>query len=377
MLRWPVLALGVMLCVAAPAQASDASPTASDLNRLGVEAAREGRFEAGVAYLRQALQAEPGDVVLRRNLSGVLTDWALLLERDGQLPRAEALLKEAAALDSANARALVRLGDLAYFKRSEFSAALDYWKRAYGRLPASDRRLVADRISQARRDQAIEGAFGSSQTEHFDIRGRLQDDVELAALGNLLEESHGRLSAVFGRGPARITVIIYTARDLQRTYYQRDWAVGFYDGRLRMRRDEVGAEWARPFVLHELTHAFLHEVYGDAMPIWVHEGFAQLQEGTRPRSEEEQRWERAIASGGDWVPLKWLDRRFTHPADRADVGKAYVQARLVIEVLLARHGIGRFKTFLAELSKGTPVEAAYNTAFRPDQWSRTDRSIIP
>ena len=125
--------------VAASDPSTAAQPSGpSDLNTLGVTAARRGQFELGVDYLRKALQANPGDALLRKNLSGILTDWASQREQAGDVERAEQLLLEAIAHDGDNSAALARLGDLCYFKRSDFTQAIEYWKRAYGKLPTAE-----------------------------------------------------------------------------------------------------------------------------------------------------------------------------------------------------------------------------------------------
>jgi tetratricopeptide (TPR) repeat protein len=318
---------------------------------------------------------DPAVGKIRKNLSGMLADWAALREQAGETDQAERLLREATTHDPTNGMAFVRLGDLAYFRRSRFAEAIGYWKQAYGKIPSEEWPGVAERISQAQRDQAIERGFVSAKTAHFDIRIQ-EHHVNVDALGPMLEEAHARLTQALGFGPSTITVIVYTARDLQRTYNQRDWAMGFYDGRLRMLWDEIGAAMAKPLIAHELTHAFLHEAYGPALPIWVHEGLAQYEEGLRPASESEIRAEEGVLAGTQWIPLKWLDRRFRQPADRDDVLRAYVQARLVVGALVSRHGMDRFKQFLDALSRGTLIEAAYNAAFAPAQWSHTDRPIF-
>lgn len=351
-------------------------PTASELNNQGVAAAQEGRFEVGVDDLRQSLRANPQDPLVRKNLSGILTDWAIHLEQAGLMDQAEPRLQEAIRHDPDNGRAYVLLGDLAYFQRSNFAQAIEFWKRANGKLPDAKWHVVADRISQARRDQAIERGFLSTQTAHFDIRVQQQGRVALEPLGRTLEEAYARLEQRLGVGPPKVTVIIYTDADMRRAYNQRDWAVGFYDGRLRLRWDEVATEWASSLIAHELAHAFLYFIYRGRVPIWVHEGFAQLEELPRERSDEEQRLEQGMISGASWIPLKWLDERFSHPTSRDDVGRAYVEARLVVAELVARHGIDQFKAFLAALSRGTAVADAYDAAFTPSRWSRTDQTIL-
>lgn len=350
--------------------------TPADLNNRGVTEAKAGRFDAGAALLRQALQADPNDPLLRQNLSGVLTDWALQLHQQGKLEDAERLLQEAVGAQPDNGRALWALGDLAYFARSDFDGAIRFWTRAHAALPDAERRAIADRIAQAQRDQAIERRFQSRATAHFELRVPPGPQRATTDFEALLEAQYAQLAQELGVSPPRITVILYTGGDLHRTYNQRDWALGFYDGRLRLLWSEIGSELEPAIVAHELAHAFLRHAYGDHLPIWVHEGFAQWREGARPRTAKEQQLETQLVSGEVWVPLKWLDRRFTQPHSHDDVWRAYTQARLVVAGLIRRHGVDRFKQFLARLRGGAAVEAAYEEAFAPARWALTDRPIF-
>ena len=377
--RLLVLAVAVGWLHAVPLAAGESphgDQVASELNNQGVRAAQDGKWEQAVELLRRAVTVNPDDAQLRKNLSGILTDWASQLEKTDQAVRAEPLLMEAVTRDPDNGLALVRLGDLAYFNRSNFADAIAYWKRANGKIAPVEWRAVADRISQAQRDAHIERDFRTETTAHFDIRLPANAVVDLAALSRLLETAYARLQEQLGGGPPRLTVILYTERDLHRTYYQRDWALGFYDGRLRLLGRELGTDLAPMMTAHELAHAFLQHLYGPSLPIWVHEGFAQLQEAGRPRTEEEQKLEAAVSNGGGWVPLKWLDRRFVQPSNREDTWRAYVEARLIMAELLKRYGVARLKRFLEALRSGAAVEAAYDAAFTPDRWAETDRSFL-
>jgi tetratricopeptide (TPR) repeat protein len=376
--RFAVCLLAALSFSAALSAAADPPRelTAHQLNNRGVATAKSGDFAGGVSDLRRALEIAPEDQLINTNLSGMLTDWARQLERAGEVDQAESLLKEAVGHHPANGSAFARLGDLAYFVRSDFDQALAYWKQAYPHLPDEHRRTIADRISQAQRDQTIERDFLVERTAHFEIRVPRQGGVEVGPLKVILEEQYSRLALKLGEGPPTVTVIIYLAKDLWRTYYQRDWSMGFYDGRLRLSWSELATEALSAMVAHELTHAFFHTRYRSGLPIWVHEGFAQLQEDARLRGPDEQRMEESIISGESWVPLKWLDRRFAQPSNVEDVARAYVEARLVVADLIAHHGMGQFAVFLNELARGAPVERAYETAFAPSRWAQTDRSFI-
>jgi tetratricopeptide (TPR) repeat protein len=359
------------------AGASAAEPAAADADRLntrGVQAAQAGQFEAGVEYLREALARQPDDARIQTNLAGVLTDWAAALEREGRVDRALAALEEAERLDPASGLAAARLGDLLYFRRSAFDQALAAWRRALPRVPEGLRRALADRISQAERDRLVERDVQAQTSPHFDLRIARAAQADWPQVRALLEAEYARLSQDFGGqpGPPRITVIVYSAQDLQRLYYQRDWAVGFYDGRLRLRDAETAAPEAPAIIAHELTHVFLQHVYGDGLPLWVHEGYAQAREGTVPGNEETRRLLERLQSRADWIPLEWLDRRFSQPASDEDVHRAYAEARVAVETLLARGGPAAWHAFLRRLAQREPVASAFDAAFAPLTWAKAN-----
>ena len=111
------------------------------------------------------------------------------------------------------------------------------------------------------------------------------------------------------------------------------------------------------------------------MPLWVHEGFAQAQEG-RALTPLELEISGTLARGGSWVPLKWLDRHFQQPSSQDDLERAYVESREAVAFLLRRHGVDRFKDFLMRLAKGEGVESAFDDSFHPTRWSRMERGIL-
>ena len=364
--------------IAAPETSSNevSRHSALQLNNQGVREAQAGRFEEAAALLRQALALTPDDPTTHQNLSRVMTDWARQLEQAGKDQEAMAILRTAVEHDPANGLASIRLGDLAYLM-GDVPVAVAHWKRAYGHVPAIQWHGVSSRIAQAERDQRIEHGFLLQQTPHFDLH--LQSGSagrRLTSLTEGLEHAYGRLLAALGDAPARITVILYSEGEFQRVSGTRDWAVGFYDGRIRLRWNEVGAPQERALIAHELAHAFLHHAYGHHLPLWVHEGYAQLQEGTPPRAPEQLRLEERVRARTQWVPLKWLDARFTQPSGREDIQGAYVQARVVVEELVKRHGMDRFTLFLQHLAAGRPVEAAYDEAFAPARWVRADQGVF-
>ncbi len=367
---------GLIRSAASEAPQGAQSLNATDLNNRGIMEAQAGRFKEGAALLRHALSLDPTDALTRKNLSGVLTDWAAQLGQQGKVDDAIAALQEAVGHNPDNGLALVRLGDLFYLKRSDMASAILYWQRAHGKISAVMWQAVANRITQAQRDQLIERGFTARQTAHFDIRFEHSRTVDLEALEHVLEGAYEHLAQQLGRTLPRVTVIVYTEQDLRRVYNQRDWALGLYDGRIRLRLDELTQEYLEDMVTHELAHAFLHYGYGDRLPIWVHEGYAQLQERAHERNEEARRIEQGMTSRTLWIPLKWLDRHFEQPSGADDIVRAYVEARLVVDELVKRYGMDHFLLFLEHIAQGASVDVAYEEAFAPSRWSRADQGVF-
>jgi tetratricopeptide (TPR) repeat protein len=319
----------------------------------------------------------PQDQQIRKNLSGMLTDWAIQAQEQGQSQRAEELLKEAVEHDADNGLALVLLGNAAYLRKDGLEAAIGYWKRAFAVLPASQRSAVSDRIAQAERDRSVERAFASHQTPHFIIRFEGDEfGDEAQALGGLLEQQRARLEASLGSGPNQLTVLLYTRGSFERVAGRRDWALGLYDGRIRLRVEELRAEFVANVIAHELTHAWLFEGFGPRLPTWLHEGLAQYHEPDQRLHEQQQALLNGIASRSSWVPLRWIDRRFEQPSNMEDLERAYLQSRWAVDALIGKHGRERFRKFLQQLSAGKPMDRAFDEAFAPSRWARFDQGSL-
>ncbi|GEM_PF-1408863 len=351
---------------------SSPATQATELNNRGVQTAQAGHLEEGAGLLRDALRLNPADSEIRRNLSAMLTDWATQLYQVGDVTRATTIVEEAVQDDQTNGRAFVVLGDLAFLTQDDLSKAIGYWQHAHGKIPADQWGAVSRRLAQAERDRAIERSFQGVETAHFRIRFEGAQHQELATdLEMELEQLYQRLATGFGKGPEKLTVLVYTERNFERVAGGRDWAAGLYDGRIRLRADELRTSFRSSIMAHELAHAFLARAYGPRIPKWIHEGFAQSQE-PRPLTDPEQRLMQDAAARQSWIPLKWLDRRFNQPSNLEDLARAYVQSRWVVQQLLQQKGMPTFHELLTRLSGGEPIDRAFDATMNPLRWSRVD-----
>lgn len=346
----------------------------TELNNQAVRIAQEGDLKQGVALLRRAYALDPSDSGVTKNLSGMLTDWGLELYRTGQTGGALNAFHEAASIDVTNAAARVHLGDIYYIDRDENEQALHYWREAFSLTSGLERVSIEQRLNQAERDQKLERGYQETATEHFLIRfPETVSQTDLDAFAKLLEDSYAALAAELGPLTNRVTVIIYPENSFERVAGRKDWAIGLYDGKIRLRADELNTDLPLFILPHELAHAFLRGHFGAALPQWLNEGFAQAQEPDRRLSPEEKRLRDRVLSRNLWVPLDWLDRRFETPSNQEDVDAAYMQSKIAVSRLVEDYGLGDLRAFMQRLANGESVEAAFDASFRSAKWSRFSR----
>ena len=78
-----------------------------------------------------------------------------------------------------------------------------------------------------------------------------------------------------------IEVVLHSSADLSKSSDAPHWALGLFDGRIRLRIDDTAHHLValRSTIRHELSHALLFQMTGERrLPTWFEEGLAQLVE---------------------------------------------------------------------------------------------------
>lgn len=332
-----------------------------------------GDYEQKVTELRKALSRSPASAALKQNLSIALSDWAqnLILKKDTK--SAEIKLQEAVSVAPQNGPAWFALGDIAYLQESNFQNAIQYWKKAQPLAPSVIQKQISERISHAELDSHLEQGYTSMSLPHFDIRFPADfTEQEVARIGKYMESEYAKLAVELKTSPEKLTLIIYQKQSFDRITGSHDETLGLYDGRIRIGVKEVHGEYESMILSHELGHAFLQHAFGNNLPIWVQEGYAQAKEPSRMLTTEQSRIEKELAAGTGWVPLKWLDRKFSQPLNLEDVSRAYLESRIVVGFLLKKGGAQAFQSFLSQISSGIDIKTAFESSFKRMSWSTVE-----
>ncbi len=375
--------------LAAEAAAADARRLeALRINQRGLEALKEGRAETAEELIAAAVEMQPDDPTLRRNLSrvrvqlaraamdrgrydeaatwldraeaadadaGVPAEWRVRLAlRRGRRAEAERLVAEALARWPESDGLLRLAGELA-FLRGDLDEAVARYEAALARR---DEPATRERLAQLRAESELWAHALTDHTAHFDSRFDPRDPEVAPRIGELeerLEAAWRDVVAAIGVQPAQRLLVLWASPESW-SGPMPEWSKGFYDGRVRIL---VGGddEHLDETLRHELVHAALHALGGD-YPTWLHEGLAQRIQGVDVARVRSLLRERAPLE----LPVSALDADWSHWKSGEALVEAYGIALSLVDWLTERYG----ETAVQELVRRTPdegFEAAWNAVF--------------
>lgn len=242
------------------------------LERWGWQALRAGHAEEALGLFRRGLAAAPGVPALLRGL-GVAAVHA------GRPDDAVAPLERAARqeFDGEVHLLLARL----YDRRDEPERAVDHLRAILAREPARLEawRLLA-RLEHARR---VEEGYHREVTARFVLKYRSTRPDVRHSVQRALEVAAARLDVALGWQPReRLVVVLHEPHRFPDATGVHAWAGGLFDGKIRLAVGQLSpaaADLVR-IVTHEYAHAAIHDLARGRAPRWLHEGLAQVLDGT-------------------------------------------------------------------------------------------------
>jgi hypothetical protein len=130
-----------------------------------------------------------------------------------------------------------------------------------------------------RRQVDVELEFRAAASDHF-VASFPAVGPSAAAIGQVLdtlERARRRVDADIGFASMRLVpVVIYEGGQLEAATDSPHWALGLYDGKIRIAIDTFHdkPEWFETVITHEYVHALTHEYTGTRLPSWFREGLA-------------------------------------------------------------------------------------------------------
>ena len=255
-----------------PASAALRVDVGSCFEGWGWQALREGRPDEALLLFRQGLVDAPESTTLLKGLG-------LAAVHAGRPDDAFAPLERAvrAEYDPDVRLLLAHLHD----RRDDPAPAIVNLRAVLEREPthAAARRL----LEKVEREQRAEAGFRRDVTPRFVVKYRDARDPEARrAIIAHLEAAAERVGRMLAYAPQqRTTVVLYEHHEFRDVTRAHSWASGLFDGKIRLPIGPVlpSAREVERLVVHEYTHAAIHDLSRGRAPRWLHEGLAQVLEG--------------------------------------------------------------------------------------------------
>ncbi len=318
-------------------------------------------------YFREALKYDPDNDQIKKNFSVALTNKAGDEYGNGRFSSAAQLLEKAIIYDDENWNAYIYLGEIAY-SSDNLKDAVKYWRKALALNPSlTDLKL---RLEKVERENQIENKFNTAKIKYFKVKFEGYKDSENAwkAL-RILENARYKIGADFKLYPTfPITVIIYTSKQFDTLTNSLDWALGMYDGKIRVKKEDLikGKKLLRRVLFHEYTHALIHEITKGNIPFWLNVGIAQFEEPDKDNIPHEEKWLRNKLQRKELISISKLETIFAARNDINDLTLAYLESKLFVCYLMDKYGFHPFDNLLKCLGKGAKFDASLKKIFYKD-----------
>ena len=362
-----------------------------ELTRRGLQLLDANRAAESLPWFERALELDPRNPSLRRNLAIAHLEVAREALRSGHPSRAVDSLQLALAYWSEETEINLWLG-VAYYRNREYllartefehvlrrrpddAKALEYlgythyreerieraieaWKRALDLAPENPE--LQRWLGRAKREIEVERSYRRVEGEHFLL---LYEAEELASearrLLDLCDEAHREVGSDLDHHPSdRITVILYPEGTFREITGSSHWVAGLYDGKIRIPISKVRPDdhEFRRLLLHEVTHAVVHRL-DPAAPAWLSEGLAQIEESI-PVDAARSRVRRAIGQG-EWISFDRLEESFAQLDSPEAIRLAYAESFAFLHEIATRYGKGNLVRILERTGSGLPVSEAF------------------
>jgi hypothetical protein len=230
-------------------------------------------------------------------------------------------------------------------------------EEARGQISAS---RLYDRL---RRQVDVELEFRAAASDHF-VASFPAVGPSADAIGqvlDILERARRRIDGEIGFVSMRlIPVVIYESGQLHAVTDSPHWALGLYDGKIRVATDRVrdDPERLETVITHEYVHALTHEYTGTRLPSWFREGLAD----NLARSERGTRKLGTVApeERGALFDIDDLSGGFMVLSEEAAT-RAYLQSYWMVHNLVEETGWGAIGDLLRDLHENR--ELRFDEAF--------------
>jgi len=344
----------------------------SALNNLAVSKSNDREFPQAQAYFEKATHVLPrltnaqARDSIRDNYSGLLTLWGTELMKRNQVKDAMQAFGQAVKLDPKNGVAHLSLGDLAY-ESNDYPAAARAYSAAVVLNP-ENKNYLENRLQMIQQESEMEPKLHTLD----DAKKRFvlqfvpyKGGTSVEQVLDMLNEAWSVIGRDLGVYPARaVNVKVYSQEDFFKVAKLPEWAIGIFDGKMRLRADELQSdpELVQDLIFHEYTHAVLAMNIKQEVPAWFHEGMAQLMEPQFRENVREQEQVR-LALARHQISFDQLEDSFKEITNKGDAENAYLMSKYFLTYLNRKYGHDKLREWIKRLTRDDKFASAFEHVY--------------
>lgn len=308
---------------------------------------------------------------LTPDVEGILQSLGVIHFDKGRPYEARVTMERVLKLNPENTVALMVLGTLA--KSSDnIRKASEYYNRAAAADPDTRLQALADKLNK---HAEVEEGFTTRTKGNFRVQYQTGKEAGVERNINLvfghLEKARDELYKHLRQRPrGLITVVVYTDQQYMQVAVH-SWARAHYDGKIRiaLKPNTSMQQGMRADLRHELTHAFLFELFPKA-PLWVHEGYAQLIDGHNTLIAKSK-----FRNGHAMLPNDVFLGQFNQSRHLPVVETGYAQSLMAVAYLHRAGTRSQFRHFLSLVGSGVGSDDALQRAYRLDVDTMLEKAL--
>ncbi|MDA1053109.1 MAG: peptidase MA family metallohydrolase [Planctomycetota bacterium] len=337
-------------------------------NNYAIELSNQGNWPQAETELQRAVAIDANNDQFKQNLSVIYLNHVSSMRQDrrasdrGTDVKSKILVQQALRFNPQSADAYAILGDIAYDSQ-QLTHAKTAWDRAKRLDPSMT--SIDERLNKLNAEQAVEKQFDRAGNVHFDLR--YQDGIGYSTaydLRTVLDQARRDVGRDFGYWPRhQIVVLVYSEEAFQQVRPGPDWIAGLYDGKIRIPfpRSAAAQTSLKATLVHEYTHAIIHDITRNQCPVWLNEGLAEFEEA-RTRKPDSQHLQNAVRHDR-LIPLASLDTAFKS-RDPNVAALGYQQSYALVTYLDQTYRFFRIRKILDQLAEGISIEEAFQAELR-------------
>ena len=343
-------------------------------NNYAMALGNQKKWEEATRQMEEVLRLDRQNARFKENLSLVHLNHAYQLYQEPSRThsyqsyrhlKAKGLVEKALRLNSKLAPAYVLLGDIEY-DNQQLPKAERAWEKAQKLDPHMNG--LASRLDRVDREFEVESDMNSVADLHFTLR--YDDSVKRSTGFNIrrvLQQARLDVGRDFQYRPEhKIVVLLYSKATFRKVREGApEWLAGIFDGKIRVPMPENKRDLGsvKGTVVHEYTHAVVHELSRGRVPHWFNEGLAEYQEAKFAKTRKSASSLKQALDADELVPWSQVESLFRgRSIDQVKLG--YDQSHSVVAYLAQRYGFWHMPRLLKQMAQGASFEEALRQEFK-------------